>query len=170
MKVQTMLILISFFYVQAIARKPDCETYKIYATKEFSPVEKPGYVPYYFDKGRNALAVDSEKYGNSFALASYKFSGPKGKYNIKINTVVEDDGEPTYKLIVNGKFITGVQNDPSDENFVTNYLDFGTVRLKPGTDIGISFNAHTNGKIPEGESTAYARGRWTDIVITRKCK
>lgn len=170
MKVQTILIIISVFYVQATAQKSDCEPYTIYAAKDFFPVEKIGYVPFYFDKGRNALAVDSEKYGNSFAYASFKFEKPKGKYTVKINTVVEDDGEPTYKLFVNGKLIAEVQNNPSDENFVTNYLDFGTVKLKPGAEIGISFNAHTNGKIPEGESTAYARGRWSDIVITRKCK
>ena len=170
MKVQIILIMISVLYIQATAQKSDCETYKIMAANDFSPVEKTGYVPFYFDKGRNALAVDSEKYGNSFAYASFTFEKPKGKYAVKINTVVENDGEPTYKLFVNGKLIAEVQNNSSDENFVTNYLDFGTVRLKSGAEIGISFNAHTNGKIPEGESTAYARGRWTDIVITHKCK
>jgi hypothetical protein len=156
--------------VPAISQYSDCKTFKINAVESFIPLEKKGYVPFYIEKGRKALAVNSEEYGDSFAIASYTFSEAKGKYNIKINTIIEDDGEPTYKFYVNKKFIAEVQNEPSDTNFVSNYLDFGTVKLKPRDIISIAFNAHTNGKIPEGESTAYARGRWIDIEIIHICK
>jgi hypothetical protein len=169
-KIILSIILFLIISTMAAAQKPDCKSYKIDAIENFAPVEKKGYVPFYVDKRRTALAVNSEHHGSSYSMASYTFGQVRGRYNIRINTLLEIDGEPTYKLYVNGRFISEVQNDPSDEDHVPRYLDFGNVRLKPGDTIGIAFNAHTNGKIPEGESTAFARGRWRDIVITHLCK
>jgi hypothetical protein len=37
------------------------------------------------------------------------------------------------------------------------------VALSPGDIIEIQSNPHTNGLIPEGESTAFARGRWRSV-------
>lgn len=170
MKKLIILILIINLSLEANSQVSECESFKISAIEDFNPEEKRGYVPFYKDEKQKALAVNAVEYKDQFSLASYTFTKEKGKYKIDINTLSEFDGESTYKLFVNGKLVSEVQNNPSDKDYTVQNFKFGNVNLKPKDTISIAFNSHTNGKIPEGESTAYSRGRWTELEITHICK
>ena len=156
--------------LQAKAQDSDCASFNVSAFEDFSPIERTGYVPFYKEKRHQALAVNAAEYPAEFALASHTVKNKKGKYNIEINTLSEIDGESTYRILINGKLVSEVQNKPSEEDWTVQTFNCGTVRLKPGDIISVAFNSHTNGKIPEGETTAYARGRWTGIKISTVCK
>lgn len=150
--------------------KADCEPFTVSAIDEFGATQKDGYVPFYIHRGVDALAVNSEEYENEYAFAVYTFSKKSGEYEIKITTVLEDDGESTYKLFINDKQVAQVQNEESDVNYVERVYSFGKFKLHQADVIGIAFNNVSNEKIPEDESFAFARGRWKNLIIQKVCK
>jgi len=150
--------------------KADCEPFTVSAIDKFGATEKEGYVPFYIHRGVDALAVNSEEHENEYAFATYTFSKKSGEYEIKITTVLEDDGESTYKLFINDKQVAQMQNEKSDVNYVERVYSFGKLKLKQGDVIGIAFNNVSNGKIPENDSFAFARGRWKNLIFEKVCK
>ncbi|MEX1241640.1 MAG: hypothetical protein WEB30_18095 [Cyclobacteriaceae bacterium] len=170
MKKLKLLFIISLMVLHVRAQESDCAPFIISAFEDFNAVEKKDHVPFYKEKRHKALAVNAAEYKSQFALASHIFKKEKGKYDIAINTFSETDGECTYKVFVKEKLVSKVQNKPTNEDYAVQTFDCGTVQLKPGDTIRVAFNTHTNGKIPEGETTAYARGRWTGLKITPVCK
>ncbi|MFY0628424.1 MAG: hypothetical protein JXR07_19160 [Reichenbachiella sp.] len=139
------------------------------ALNDFKPLlDTTKYIPHYKDKQRNALAINAGKYKGKYSIANHTFEGPENTYDIVINTVPENDGESTYKLLINGKKVNEVQNPTTNDTFSNYNLSFGSYLLKPQDVISISFNSHTNGKIPEGDITAYSRGRWTHLKLSSK--
>ena len=44
-------------------------------------------------------------------------------------------------------------------------FDIGKVYIPTGAIIQIESNTHSNGKIPEGDAYAFARGRWSSIAF-----
>jgi hypothetical protein len=160
-------IFVFCLLIASCATKHSFQPFEVSATSEFKNVEKKAFVPFYIHKEIDALAINSVKYGSAFAIAAYTFNEPSGMYNIKITTIVEDDGEPVYQLLINDKLVSMVQNEETKDNFKPRVNDFGDFKLKKGDVISITFNATTNGKIPEGNFTAYARGRWKNLLFTR---
>ncbi|MFY0686559.1 MAG: hypothetical protein JXQ90_05310 [Cyclobacteriaceae bacterium] len=163
--VNIFLILLSY---SAPIIQPSCNAVTLEALRDFVAVENEQYAPFYKDNNRGALAINAAKYKDQHAIAESIWSAEKGTFEVTITTLGEDDGESFYKLLINGKEIGEVQNQPSETNYLPQTHSFGRVLVKNGDNISIAFNAHTNGKIPEGESTAYSRGRWTKITF--ECK
>ena len=147
----------------------ECDSITLLAIQDFTVGDAAGYVPYYIHTSRDALAVDASKYKGDFALAEHTFKGVPETYNVRITTLSEDDGESYYRLMLNDKLIGEVQNTPDSKNFAEQNHSFNQIELKNGDIIGVAFNAHTNGKIPEGETTAYSRGRWTHLTLVPLC-
>jgi hypothetical protein len=131
--------------------KAGCEPFTVSAIDEFKATDKVGYVPFYIHRGIDALAVNSEEHENEYAFATYSFNNKSGEYNIKITTLLEDDGESTYKLFVNNKQVAQIQNEESDANYVERVYDYGNFKLQKGDVIGIAFNNVSNEKIIENE-------------------
>ncbi|VGO12521.1 hypothetical protein PDESU_01074 [Pontiella desulfatans] len=146
--------------------------YAYEATSDF-PDYLSGDVPYYIDPGNDALAIAANIEANrsGFARASRTFDGATGHYDVTITTLTEEDGESTYRLLVNGSVVA---------TFVNTYIGPGSPQdLQPETHrwvgipinsedtLAIESNADTNGEIPEGTNgTAWARGRWRQIELT----
>lgn len=150
--------------------KADCEPFVVSAINEFSAVEKEGFVPFYIHRGIDALAVNSEMYENQYAIAEYTFDRKKGEYEIKISTLLEVDGESTYKLMINGKQVTQLVNDETEIDYTEKIYSFGKFALNQGDVIGIAFNNISNEKIVEYDGEfAFARGRWKNLVFERVC-
>lgn len=135
------------------------------ALEDFQLPDHPDYSPAYRHKAKNALAINALKYKDRFAIAEHVFNGADGVYRISLTTLQETDGESTYRLYLDGKLSGEVQNAPTTEDYVAQTHDIGKVRLKRGQVIGMAFNSHSNGKIPEGEGFAFSRGRWTKLVL-----
>lgn len=143
--------------------------YYLSALNDFDNITS-GTVPYYKDKGNNALAIDASKKSlrDEFARATTNFYGSTGNYDITITTLAEFDGECTYKLFVNGAEIGSLINAsvPREDDYKPLKTVFPNVKLQANDIIAIESNTHTNGLIPEGEGTAWARGRWSGITLT----
>ncbi|UXX79083.1 hypothetical protein N7E81_17145 [Reichenbachiella carrageenanivorans] len=161
-------ILLIFLFIYQISFSQQLPPLVLSALEDFSPSTDRGYIPYYKDVKRNALAINAATYKNQFSLAEYTYEGTADVYLASIQTIAEDDGESTYKLYKNGKLLATVQNPTTDKKFETKELVYGKIKLKPGDNISIAFDSHTNGKIPEGDITAYSRGRWVALILSYK--
>lgn len=141
-----------------------------YATKDFAQLNA-GDVPYYIDKGNNAIGIDARKveYRGLFARALKSFEGPSGDYDITITAMTEEDGEPLYRLLING-VIHGTYRSsyigPDHELDLTGESHtWRGIPLNKGDTIAIESGAHTNGEVPENGGTAWARGRWQSLSL-----
>lgn len=135
-----------------------------------------GAVPFYQDNGNDALAIAANIVANrtGFARASRIFEEPTGTYNVTITTMTEEDGESTYRLLIDGVQVATYQNpivfDPPDSprDLQPNTHTWSGISIPNGAKITIQSNAHTNRKIPENDGTAWARGRWQQIELVNK--
>lgn len=143
------------------------KTIKYIAIQDFPDITS-GEADYYKDTKNNALAIDPNKFQDKYARAITKFTGETGTYDITLTTVAEKDGESTYRIYIGTKKVgeyTNKRVDASGDMTTQTYTVKG-VYIEKGQDIIVESKAHTNGLIPEGNSTAWARGRWVDITFT----
>ncbi|MEM6474151.1 MAG: hypothetical protein AAF802_31730 [Planctomycetota bacterium] len=80
-------------------------------------------------------------------------------------TLAETDGESTYRVSINDKQIAEVKNPPTDKDYRPIKHRFESIALKTGDVMRVEFNTASNGKIPEGEGFAFARGRWRSLDV-----
>ena len=133
------------------------------AKVEFKTTAVDGFVPYYVDKVRGALAINAanEAYRGKFAAGQHKFSGEKRTYALTLYTMHETDGKSEYIVTINGEKVLKTTNIPSKIDYSIHERHAAKdVELKLGDIIQVVSHAPTNGLIPEGDPTAYARGRW----------
>ena len=165
MKIAT-LVFILLISVQAHAQ--DVIVLEALSFEKYTNIE--GYVPAYQDVKKKALAIKAgnKNYRDQYAAAQTTFNGKTGKYAITLVTLLEEDGESTYKVKVGNQYVGGtIKNAESEKNNVKQRNTLPSkVKVKNGDIIQVEFMAVTNGKIPEGEGTAYARGRWTQLELT----
>ncbi len=157
----------------AIAKHDDSvvvERYDYDAIKHFE-VLNAGEVPYYKHLKESALAINAAivDYRDKFARATTKFSGASGTYDVSLITLAEFDGECTYRFLVNGK-VAGVFKNPPvpvEEDYKRQIVVFKGITINKNDVIAVESNSHTNLLIPEGEGTAWARGRWQRVFMTK---
>ena len=146
-----------------------------HSLKDFSHLDG-GDVPYYQDKRNRALAIRANisEYRDRFATVTRTFDGDSGTYDVTITTLTEEDGESTYRLLVNQTVVgvfknrhigAGSKQDMQPQTHV-----WRSVRITQGDAISIQSNTTTNGEIPEDGGTAWSRGRWRQIELTRSAK
>jgi hypothetical protein len=144
--------------------------YTFNARNDFSGLDS-GQVDYYTDIGNDALAINAAIVANrdGFARASHSFTGQSGVYPVRITTLTEEDGESAYRLLVNGRVVGTYQNPRIGSGSVLdlqpNHYVWNDIVLNAGDTISIESNADTNGEIPEGDGTAWARGRWRTLEL-----
>jgi len=87
-----------------------------------------------------------------------------------LNTLAELDGESEYRIAINGTTLKGTFKNPfiygtgKPDYFPASHI-WKKVTLKNGDKIRVEFSSETNKKIPEGNITAYSRGRWVSLEI-----
>jgi hypothetical protein len=126
-----------------------------------------GEVPYYKDNANNVLAIDASKVAQrgKFARAERTFTGKAGTYDIIISTLGEVDGEPTFRVLVNGVKVGEYQNPRVTKDYDVFTKTFAKINVPANAVIAVESNTHSNGLIPEGTGFAWARGRWTQIEL-----
>lgn len=139
------------------------------ATKDF-PRLKENAVPYYVDRRYQCLAIDASTvdYRKGFARASRVFQGVDGRYQVRITTHTEEDGESSYRILTNGQEAAPTFQNPfigpgSDRDLKPHQHVWENVDLRNGDLLAIESNAATNGQIPEDGGTAWSRGRWQTL-------
>ncbi|MEX0330413.1 MAG: DUF5060 domain-containing protein [Puniceicoccaceae bacterium] len=144
--------------------------YVYYALQDFTDIEA-GSIPYYSDNNSEALAINASEvsYRGPFAKAESLFDGEAGHYDVTLYSLPEEDGESTYRFLVNDQVVKTYQNpyigpgSPRDRKLHSHV--WTGVPLNRNDVIAIESNAHTNGEIPEGDGTAWSRGRWHAIAL-----
>jgi hypothetical protein len=136
---------------------------ELFSFYDFEISDKAGYVPGYKNDNTWSLAINAAQYKDKFAAGETNFPGPSGTYDVVITTLTETDGECTYRLLVNGKQVGEFQNPETDEDYQLIRHRWSNVSLNLGDEILVAYNSHSNGKIPEGDGFAYARGRWRSL-------
>ena len=140
-----------------------CEDLRLKAVDDFTNIKVLEFAPAYIDKKKHALAINAAKHKDVFAAATTSFTGKTGIYNLTINTLTEIDGESIYKVFINDILIGIFKNPSSTKDYAPASKTFTNISVKNNDSIRVEFNSHTNGHIPEGDSTAYSRGRWTSL-------
>ncbi len=132
-------------------------------------IDKTSGAAYYKEEKRGALAINTAKKNqrDSYAIAKTIFKGKSGNYSSKLNAIAEHDGESNYILKVNGKKIRTVNSPEVIESFKDVTLKLGSMYLKTNDTIEINSKGNTNGKIPENKETAWSRGRWTSLILSK---
>lgn len=167
--VAALILTSATVLAQAATDGSESQVFK--AISDFPQFES-GDVPYYKDKKNSALAIRANiaEYRKRFAKATRTFNGTSGTYDVKITTLTEEDGESTYRLLINETIVGVFKNDHIGTGSAldmqpTTYV-WRSLRINNGDTISIESNAATNGEIPEGDGTAWARGRWRSIELT----
>ncbi|WP_281986712.1 DUF7594 domain-containing protein [Aquimarina aggregata] len=141
----------------------NCGTVSMKSTSDFPTLSVSGFSPAYKDNARNAVAIDASKYKGKFAAAEATFGGDTGKYDIKLTTLTEIDGESSYRVSIDGVRVGEFKNPTTATDYAESGTTFKGIEVKKGAKIRVEFNSHTNGNIPEGNGTAFSRGRWTAL-------
>lgn len=140
------------------------------AVEDFKPVKGEGVAEYYVeakmvDPEEHGLAVNPKRFGEGMAGGEMVYAGPEGIFDVELVAVAEEDGESVYELEVGGKKLGERVNPETAEKRRVVRHRWAGVKLKPGDRIRVWFGGRTNGKIPEGDGTAWSRGRWRGLEI-----
>jgi hypothetical protein len=134
------------------------------AVRDFRIVTTGGFVEAYKDEGHNALAINPGEYKDKFAAAETKFTGATDVYNITLTTMVETDGESTYKLLIGGKLVGQFTNPKTSVDYKPTPKKWKNVSVAKGATIRVEFNTATNSNKKSGR-IPYARGRWIELSL-----
>lgn len=141
--------------------------YTFNAVTDFADITA-GEIPYYIDQQRNALAINAakKKHRGPFARAIITFDGAPDVYDVTISTMGEEDGDCIYRFFVNDKCVGQVSNKSTEKAFEgQSHAIALSVEIPSGATLAVESSAVSNGKIPEGDGTAWARGRWTGLTL-----
>ena len=142
-----------------------CNGVTLSAISNFNTLQVTGFATSYKDTARNAIAVNPIQHQTNWAAASTTFTGTAGVYDITLNTLTETDGESNYRVLINGTLIGTFQNPATTTDYAPSSKVWTSVQVPAGATVQVECQAHTNGLIPEGTSTAYSRGRWTSVAF-----
>lgn len=127
-----------------------------------------GSAPFYYDKKHQALAINAsnKKFREKFAQAVYSFPGPAGTYTLVLTTLGEVDGECNYRVKVNDQIVGKIVNKPTNQDYAPQRHTLAQIAIPADAKITVEADARSNGKIPENDAFAFARGRWTSLTFT----
>ncbi len=137
------------------------------AVDDFDMLEVEEFVPFYHDQERGVLAIDAAMYKDQFSIARLTFDGKSSIYDLTFQSMTEIDGESTYKVFINDSLVAEFQNPETEIDFEIIEHTARNIPIENGQIISVQFNSHSNGKIPENDAFAYARGRWKGLVLSK---
>ncbi|RED95981.1 Ig-like domain-containing protein [Marinoscillum furvescens] len=160
-----------------------CETI---LAKDFTNLNVEGYDPTSLEwrvsvtwdgEAKQVIKCDGTNGTTRPAAAEVVYDGtPQGNATFIVHAMQEPDGESTYEVYINGTKVGEKQStssyeethDIADEklrNAIEELKIETQAPLKPGDVIMVTSNQVTNGKVPEGDKTATARGRWHALEL-----
>jgi len=150
----------------------ETRSYLFDAITDIASTTLRGFAPTYIDEQRDAIAIDATKYKNQFGASSYIFEGESGNYDLKLRALAELDGESKYRIAINDKLLEGIRTNPrifgtDESDYMPAFHRWQSVNISEGDVIRIESSAETNGKVPEGDITAYSRGRFTSLRLNK---
>lgn len=136
---------------------------------EFGELDR-GEIPFYYEDGRGALAINAanEAYRGPYAEASVAFAAEAGVFDVSLVSLQEIDGECDYQVYVNDVLIAEFVNDRTETDYLEQQHTVSGISIPAGATLVVAARADTNGLIPEGDGTAWARGRWRRLTLERQ--
>jgi hypothetical protein len=146
-----------------IVRMTAIHDFPVLSREGMASNRKP-YAPFHTEEDLNALAGDDLNFTFHMAAAEGVFPGKPGKYNIRVNTLTERDGECVYNVYVNDVRV-GLfqQNPPTNEFSAPAMLQWTGVEIPARARIRVESNNWSNLLRHEDNFYEYARGRWTSV-------
>lgn len=128
-----------------------------------------GFSKAYFDRARGAIAVNTvEQPTDKWAAAYTLFTQSSDRYTIRFTSLLESDGESSYRVHVDDKQVLEFQNPSIYGKDIPEYaphmVEVRNVDIKSGSKIQVEFLPHSNGLVPEGDGFGYARARWSNHI------
>jgi hypothetical protein len=151
-----------------IQKKNIAQPIVINAVDNFKRIEKSDqrpYAPAYIDTNTQSLAIDAVHYKDVFSSASYQYLGKSGIFKVELTALTELDGESQYQLSVNKNAYTLKTNPSTSVDYAPFVHQWNNVQINKGDILQVAFSSTTNGLIPEGDITAFSRGRWTKVTL-----
>ncbi|MEM8525110.1 MAG: hypothetical protein AAGG68_10720 [Bacteroidota bacterium] len=147
------------------------ETYTFNAVEDYNSLSVEGFPKPYVDKNRKAIALNAVEHKGVYTAVNYLFEGESNTYDLQLNTLCELDGESNYRIAINGKLLEGIRTNPvifgtEKPDYTPASHTWKKVNLSKDDTIRVEASSETNGKIPEGEITAYSRGRFTSLELS----
>ena len=127
-----------------------------------------GFVPGYIDGGNNCIGINTvQQPTDQWAAAEGKFKGDSGTYNMVFTSLLETDGECTYRVIIEEDTVLEFQNPRIHGTTTTDYTPYRIVAkdvtLDTSAIIRVEYLSHSNQLVAENGGFAYARARWSKI-------
>lgn len=151
------------------AETPCGQAIVLEAITDFPDFRIEGFAPAYRDGNNRSLAINAANFTGQTAAASHRFEGAAGLYDISLVTLLETDGESVYRVKVGENILCDFVNPATSEDYIPSGQTWRSVRVNTGEVIRVEFSSETNGKIPEGDTTAFSRGRWTTLKLQPVC-
>lgn len=154
--------------------------------KDFTDLDIDGYDPATVEwrksvtwggTAKEIIKCDGTNGTSSPIAAEVVYNGePQGNATFKVHAMQEPDGECTYEVFVNGQKVGEKQisssydatheiEDEGQRNAIEKLIISTQSAIKTGDVIRVTSNQVTNGLVPEGETTATARGRWYALEV-----
>ena len=155
-------------------KNPKKATFIFEGTRDFVPRSFSGVV-FYADKSNDVWAVNAAKENQRSGFAYADMRIPRSlqlkndfEYTLTLVTLTEVDGESTYQVFCDDKLLSQFTNPRVETDYQEVRFPIRGVNISGCKTLGVASNAHTNGLIPEGKGTAYARGRWRHITLVEE--
>lgn len=134
----------------------------------FWDIKVDGYSPAYYDADRDAIAINTVKEATDKpAAATHSFHSKDGIYNITFNSLLETDGECSYKVFIGDTKVLSFTNPRIHGTDIKEYAihkeKVENVQINRGDVIKVEFLPNSNGLVPEGDAFGFARARWTNM-------
>lgn len=147
---------------------PYCETfdYTVWDLSKPDGYEAQGVQ----EAGKNGIQINTiNQPKDKWAAARATFQGDSGKYDIILTSLLETDGESSYKVLINGNEVLQFKNKRILGTAIGDYTPY-TVGIKnivvpDDADVQVDFISNSNELVAEGSGFAYARGRWRSLNI-----
>ncbi len=159
--------LILSVYTTGVYAAPNSHTLWLHATTDFPDYEN-GEAPFYKDLRRGVMAINAANRDFQEKWATAKTTSPfdSGIYDLTITTMVEMDGEPTYRVLINDEIIGHFTNPETTQNYKIVSHTWPRVQINQGDTLTVEARAHTNGRFSARIGTTWARGCWRSLALT----
>jgi hypothetical protein len=122
------------------------------------------------EAGRQAIQINTtQQPTNKWAAAKATFAGETGTYDVVLTSLLETDGECSYKVKINGAEVLQFQNKrilgTSTPDYTPYVVGVKNIEIPKNAVIQVDFLSNSNGLVPEGGGFAWARGRWRSLEI-----
>lgn len=119
---------------------------------------------------RNGIQINTtQQPKEKWAAARSTFKGETGKYDIVLTSLLETDGECSYKVLINGNEVLQFKNKRILNTNTPDYTPYSVgvrgINIPKDAAIQVDFISNSNKLVPENGDFAWARGRWKTLSI-----